>query len=489
MSAKSDTPIQEGMRGRQLLFVLCCSSILAVTSCITADGLLCVNDYWHTVTCVLNISDNPVRESNSNYSLNFIDVDPSFGGTVSCPLTVVNHSYRCDCKLKNEEEDYFGDFDNYRIEVCAGSDCHFVTDFDPSENIQLTPPPELVVQRTSKTLNITFKSRYDSTNTDRLIADSLKYELLLQTSQRNTVTNKTLTLSSPERSMSIDEESQLTADAQHCIKVRYTVNKEYSGVWSEWSQPTCWKTKAEETFSEQDNIFVILVKCLGPVCAFAGVLLFVLYSPTVRMKIKTLSHTPSPAPFFQPLFKQHHGNLQEWLSPHGQVVLTYKTEEILTTDVVAVVPKSITKDPEENQELHNPSITQLALTQCQTSYVSLPGMHKAPPPITMICPKDTSYTQLPCSLWGLGIAKTEVSSPPVEDFLEISSADSGCNCEGLTQSPECSMPNSPIDDNPPPCYSNDYCILNKTAEGIVPVLVSKENCVKVLPDSVEKGDS
>lgn len=29
-----------------------------------------------------------------------------------------------------------------------------------------------------------------------------------------------------------------------------------------------------------------------------------------RMKIKTLSHTPSPAPFFQHLFQQHDGNLQ-----------------------------------------------------------------------------------------------------------------------------------------------------------------------------------
>ncbi|XP_051812923.1 interleukin-21 receptor-like isoform X2 [Acanthochromis polyacanthus] len=480
-SLKSDTPIQEGMRGRRLLFVLCCSSILAVTSCITADGLLCVNDYWDTVTCVLNISGNPVRESNSTYSLNFIDIlEP---GTISCPLTLVNHSYRCDCKLKHSQE-YFSDTDIYRVEVCAQSDCHFVKKFDSSENIQLTPPPELLVQRASKTLNVTFKSRYDST--ERPIGNFLKYELLLQTSQRNTVTNNTLPLSSPARSMLINEESQLTANAQHCIKGRYMVNhKDYNGVWSKWSQVTCWGTKAEE----QDNIFVILAKCLGPVCAFVGVLLFVLYSPTARMKIKTLSHTPSPAPFFQPLFQQHHGNLQEWLSPHGQVVLTYKTEEILTTDVVAVVPKSIPKDPEENQELHNHSVTQLALTQCQTSYVSLPGMSKAPPPITMICPKDTSYTQLPCSLWGLGIAKVEVSSPPVEDFLEILSADSGCNCEDLTQSPECSLPSSPIDDNLPPCYSTDYCILNKTAEGVVPVLVSKENSVKVSPDSLEKSDS
>lgn len=155
-------------------------------------------------------------------------------------------------------------------------------------------------------------------------------------------------------------------------------------------------------------------------------------------------------------------------------MLTYKTEEILTSDAVIVVPKPITKDPEENPDLHNPPVTQLTFTQCQTSYVGLPGIHEASPPLTMVCPGNMSYTQLPCSVWGVDIGEVQVVSPPPKDILNISRADSGCNCEDLTQSPECSLPNSPVDDTPPPCYCNDYCILNKTAEGFAPVLVSKE---------------
>lgn len=172
-----------------------------------------------------------------------------------------------------------------------------------------------------------------------------------------------------------------------------------------------------------------------------------------------------------------HLNSQKWLSPHGKYVLTYKTEEILTTNAVIVGPKPITKDPEENQDFHNPQVTQLAFTQCQTSYVGLPGIHEAPPPLTMTCPGNTSYTQLPCSVWGFGIGEVEavVSSPPKD--LNISCADSGCSCEDLTQSPECSLPCSPIDYNPPP--SSDYCVLNKTAEGVVPVLVSKGGSLNV----------
>lgn len=175
--------------------------------------------------------------------------------------------------------------------------------------------------------------------------------------------------------------------------------------------------------------------------------------------------------------------LQEWLSPGGTFVLTYQTEEILTTDAVFVVPKPTTKDPEENQDLHSPpAVTQLAFPQCPTSYVGLPGLHAAPPPVTMVCPGDSSYTQLPCPVWGVGVAEVEVVSPPPKDFFNISRTDSGC--EELTQSPECSLPNSPVDESPPPCYCTDYCILNKTAEGFAPVLVSKGNNLNVSADSL-----
>lgn len=113
-------------------------------------------------------------------------------------------------------------------------------------------------------------------------------------------------------------------------------------------------------------------------------------------------------------------NLQEWLSPQGRVMLSYKPEEIMTTDAVIVAPKPILKEPEENRDIA--SVTHLEFTQCQTSYVGLPGIHEASQPVPVVCSGDTSYTQLPCSVWGVSF----VPSPP-EDFLNISHADSGCS--------------------------------------------------------------
>ncbi|XP_034554357.1 uncharacterized protein LOC117823319 [Notolabrus celidotus] len=208
-----------------------------------------------------------------------------------------------------------------------------------------------------------------------------------------------------------------------------------------------------------------------------------------RMKIKTLSYTPSPAPFFKPLYQQHDGNLQEWLSPKRTFQLTYKPEETLTTDAVIVVPKSTyTKDPEENQDLHNPPVTQLVFTQNQTSYVCLPGMPEAPPPVTIVGPGQTSYTRLPCSVWEVNMGEVEDFSTQVKDELNTSHGDSGCSSEDPTLSPDCSLPNSPVEDGPPKCFCTDYCILNKTADGFAPVLVSKGSSLNAPSESQQEDE-
>ncbi|KAM8734561.1 interleukin-21 receptor-like [Acanthopagrus schlegelii] len=468
------------MKHLSLLLVSWCSSILAVTSSVKVDGK-CLTDYRVTVTCVLNITGNPQEQPVNSLKFTFYDYDERMA-EISCPVEVMSESQSYVCKLKNDS-DTFESYDFYVIKLCHESGCYNVTKepFQPCKNIQLTPPLITEVQQTPETINISWIDGYED---HEYLQNVATYELLLESSLQGE--SKTLRSNSRRMSESV-QRSQLKEGATYCIKVKSIIDYEvYKGTWSEWSPSTCIQNGAGE---EQDNILVILTKTLGPLCVAIGVLLFVFYSPAARMKIKTLSHTPSPAPFFKTLFQQHEGNLQEWLSPQGQIMLTYKPEEILTLDCVIASPKPTRKDPEENQVFSIPAVTQLAFTQCPSSYVGLPVIHEAPPPMTMVCPSDMSYTQLPCSVWGDGFGAVQVASSPPEDILSISSADSGCTFEDLTQSPECSVPNSPVDDSPPPCICTDYCILNKTAEGFAPVLVSKGSSVNVPPDSLQEVKS
>ncbi|XP_041844321.1 interleukin-21 receptor-like isoform X1 [Melanotaenia boesemani] len=449
-------------RGR-LLFVLWCSSIL--TGGIRA--ITCFSDYIHNITCVLD-SDSPKFNS---YTLMF-NGSSEF---VSCPLVMMNHSYHCTCRVKTELISFL---DRYIISLCNESDCHVeMKDFDPRWNIQLTQPPVFDIQHTRQSVNITWKTEIYRGN---YLEDELIYEFKLQDSQGSQGYEKIL--SSQNVKYILFKESAFKPETEYCATARYMPDPQlgYEGKWSKWSKPICWINEAGE---EERNISVILAKYLSPVCLIIVVLLLVFYNPTARMKIKTIIHTPSPAPFFQPLFQQHEGNLQEWLSPRGKFALMHKAEEDLITSAVTVVPKPIIKDPEENQGFNNPPVPHLVFPQNLTSYVGLPVMQEVSPPINLVCADNTPYTQLPCPFWGFDHSEKQATSPPPEHFLEISKTDSGCSCEDLSQSPEFSLPSSPVDESPLPHFCTDYCILNKTAEGIVPVLISKQSSGKILSDS------
>ncbi|XP_043972531.1 interleukin-21 receptor-like [Gambusia affinis] len=447
------------MRGR-LLFVLWCFSILAAARSITVS---CVSDYIKNITCVVN------DISPDNYSL-------TFNKSNTCPLVATDQGYFCNYQAKDDMSSKH----TYEIKLCNASFCKVLqSNFKPKSNIKLTPPPAVDLQKSTDYINITCKS--DTYKRHMYLRDHLAYEVLLQESQGSW--NRTFPLTSFKNVQVIDSKSLLKQNTEYCVKSRFKVKDglDWRSTWSEWGEPACW---TNEQMRKQEDVVPILLKSLGPICLIIGLLLFVFYNPATRMKIKTLGHTPTPAPFFKPLFQQHDGNLQEWLSPHGSYVLTNKTEEDLITEAVTVVPKSSPKDLEENQVFLTSPGTQLVFPLSHTSYVGFPGMEKASAPAW---PGDAPYTQLPCPVWSPCIQNVEVVCSHPNAFLEISRSDSGCSCEDLTQSPECSLPCSPVDEIPTASHCNDYCILNKTAQGVVPVLLSKERPADV-PDHSLKSE-
>lgn len=187
--------------------------------------------------------------------------------------------------------------------------------------------------------------------------------------------------------------------------------------------------------------------------------------------------------------------LQEWLSPPGRFMLAYKTGETITADPVVVLPKPVMPEADEVQGLFLSPATQAGFPQCQLSYVGLPEIWESPPPIPAFCPGSLSYTKLPCAIWGSQAVKEEerevlsqthvmktVSSDDEEE-------DSGCNLDEVARSQECSPVSTPVDENPPLCKCTDYCILNKTAEGFAPVLVSRGGSQSVETDFLHEGPS
>lgn len=159
-------------------------------------------------------------------------------------------------------------------------------------------------------------------------------------------------------------------------------------------------------------------------------------------------------------------------------MLAYKTEEIITADPVVVLPRPVTQEAEEVERLCLSPAKQVGFPQCQMSYVGLSEIQESLPTLPEFCPGDMSYTKFPCSVWASRVVVEEASEALSQTHaIKATSSDyeedSGCNFDDIAKSQECSPASSPVVGSPPVYNCRDYCILNKTAQGFAPTLVSR----------------
>ncbi|XP_029480328.2 uncharacterized protein LOC115103625 isoform X2 [Oncorhynchus nerka] len=427
------------------------------------DRLACVSDYWFTITCTLNITDEPADVNNTHYWLNFIWPDEA-GNTFKCPLVEMGDSYGCTFVADFDENVRYNDasfnsVDCFNVRLCYNIDCQSnydnLTDFEPSKNIQPTAPSHLAVQRTLEGYKCTWQSGYEH----HPYLTEFHYQLCFY--KYNGDKGEVFCVSPQNKSILIDR-SGLKTDTTYVLKVRSELYKSsgYKGQWSPWSALVQLRTDAKE----EPTIVLVLSKFVFPGCVIAGVLLFGFYNPTIRMKIKSFYDVPSPAPLFQPLYKDYNKHFQDWLESECNLIPTYKPEEFLTIDTLIIEAKPIAEDQDCSASAPYP------LAQVHTPYVG-------PSVMDWVCshspngngPGDIPYTQLPCSPLELqfGAMVTSFSQDP----SVTCEGDSGC--EDLTLSPDSSLPNSPVSSEPE-CTCTDYCILHETSKGFIPTVVPKE---------------
>ncbi|CAB1341779.1 unnamed protein product [Coregonus sp. 'balchen'] len=306
-------------------------------------------------------------------------------------------------------------------------------------SVQPTAPSHLAVQWTPEGYRCTWQSGYEH----HTYMKDFHYQLSFYKYHGDK--GEVFHVSTRNNSLLIDG-SGLEPDTTYVLKVRSDPNSsEYKGQWSPWSALVQLRTDAKE------------------VCVIAGVLLFVFYNPTTRMKIKAFYDVPSPAPFFQPLYKDYNESFQDWLASECNLIQTCKTQEFLTIDTLIIEAKPIAEDQDCS------TTTPYPLAQGQTPYVG-------PSVMDWVCshspngngPGDIPYTQLPCSReLQFGDIFTSFSQDP----SVTCEGDSGC--EDLTLSRDSSLPNSPVSSEPE-CICTDYCILHETSKGFIPTVVPKE---------------
>ncbi|XP_026539381.1 interleukin-21 receptor [Notechis scutatus] len=172
-------------------------------------------------------------------------------------------------------------------------------------HIKPYPPIHLAAAASSAGYTLSWETRYLDQEY-HLLSDSLQYELRYKKRGHPWQRQSQKSLLQDLRSLRLLPQ-ELEPDTKYEFQVRSKPASSYQGTWSDWSPPASLKTtpKAPEQGGLQWPVVLVLSSTFA-------VLAFVLGCHQ-RLWKKLDCFTPSPAPFFQPLYLSHNGDFKKWV--------------------------------------------------------------------------------------------------------------------------------------------------------------------------------
>ncbi|XP_029107969.1 interleukin-21 receptor-like isoform X1 [Scleropages formosus] len=415
------------------------------------NGLLCVNDYSHTINCEMNIKTEASSMKNTSLEFFSIGISTSF----QCLLRNVKEKYRC---IIYGDKLAFSEYSEFRVTLYTmwngkPNQTVIYTNYIPKDHIKPTTPRNLTVFLNSGHYHFMWDCGYDK---DNYIFQSLKYMLLLY---KNGDPNNSKTYH-PMNNTYYIEDGNLDPNTEYVGKVRSSPMSPYKGYWSDWSNTVQWRTK-ERKGLQKPRPFLIFGGITYLVCVVASVLLLLLFRLTGSLKIKAFSKIPTPAPYFQPLYTMYKGNFKNWLLYPSYMGETFKMDELLKIDTLIEA-----KPHEENFQpcTHH-------LTKCHVPYISHLGKNWA-------VEDKNNFIESPV----LPSGKASVTETLNSESLEMggpSEDDSGC--EHLSPSLASSGTHEVASEEPwSQGYQDNYCTLADTQIGLFPAITLTNSSRKPL---------
>ncbi|XP_048846951.1 interleukin 21 receptor, tandem duplicate 2 [Brienomyrus brachyistius] len=396
-------------------------------------GNKCLNDYNQTFSCVLD-STGPCPTENTlcwlEFSSEYTQLNCSLQNTRNCTAFGDDSSFEeysvfdiFLCMTRNGQTNKELIIQNYRS-MC---------------NIKPVTPHNLTVHRRLGGYFFTWDHGYF----DKLV-ESLEYELLVYKNGHHNPN-----CFRPMNNSYYIKDENLEPNEMYVAKVRSKSKSPYDGPWSEDSKAVRWNT----TRTHGSNILLPFGKLDILLYLVAALFFFVLFfSFTARQKLKAFSKIPTPAPYFQPLYKIYKGNFQNWLV-HPSYMGDCKMDELLKIDTL------IEAKPISNEESFQPLPPHFP--RCQAPYVC--------------------YDDKDCTVCDQNDCPSSPEPPSVQkinmdDMQNIQSQDlSDTDCKDLTFSLDSNESQGiPSKELESPGYHDDYCTLSDTPNGLVPtVMVTK----------------
>ncbi|XP_008301924.1 interleukin-21 receptor [Stegastes partitus] len=318
--------------------------------------LHCVTDYLLTINCTLNIAPSGnTSDSNGSYWLTCRETFEE--EEYSCMLTSTKEGYFCS--LKTSDYDYdtsetFFDVDIYEISLCHirsnGSKICSVLDeaFSPARNIKPNAPCCLTLSHNSSQQHFTWMSTYEAYSHFTPLFENLQYQLQIY---KNGDKHEDIPhgINTNSEHYSVDEE-QFPPDTDYVARVRSRPNMGfYRGQWSDWSVEVHWRT-APAVEDSSANAFVAEVgkKVFIPLCVMVLLVLLLCYAPV--KKWRQGAFIPTPAPYFDTLYKDCQGDFKSWVVTQDSTAAMTKTEEVLHINTLTKCADVQQKKEEEDEE-------------------------------------------------------------------------------------------------------------------------------------------
>ncbi|XP_057682508.1 interleukin-21 receptor [Corythoichthys intestinalis] len=280
----------------------------------TTDFLLTVNCSWYATPSnggpqVMKLSKRHTKKSS--------ECAPS-NAARSCSVTI-NSTSGDSCP--------FNDASKFQIWLCSERrGCEMLDDsYKPSEHIKPKAPCCLSVIRNASRQLFTWKNHYEKCHFT-MLKNYLQYQLCFYKRQDNTECRY---INADKTELTVDA-AQLETDTEYISKVRSKPSGSFKGQWSDWSQEVHWRTalandsRVEDFMSKHGKTVF-----LGSVVTGTFVLML---SCLLLKKWRQGDFIPTPAPYFQNLYAECHGDFKSWADTQANVTMKPKSDDMLQMD-------------------------------------------------------------------------------------------------------------------------------------------------------------
>ncbi|XP_051927333.1 interleukin-21 receptor isoform X1 [Hippocampus zosterae] len=316
----------------------------------TRESFQCDNDYMLTISCSLNLTSG----RGTPHWLTFAKLYTS--ERYNCNLSNVGGD-RHSCFIAVKKPCDFMDFDAFEISLCGGKKdvgqwCQLMDErYKPKDHIKPHAPCCLAVSHNSSQHRFTWKNTYEKCRYVTL-KDNLDYQIRFSNRQDK---NSTRVHYTDGMDYSVND-GDLETDTEYSTKVRSKPSAtHFHGQWSDWSQEVHWRTVPAND-SGVDGFFSIHGISVFLASAVTATLVLFLCCALLK-KWRQSAFVPTPAPYFQSLYTNCHGDFKSWMDTQANVTFTVKPEDTLRVDgLVEERPTQVDEMVYENLKSHPASL-------------------------------------------------------------------------------------------------------------------------------------